>query len=348
MLTLHDLETPSVLIDLDVMERNIATMQAKCEEHGVAFRPHVKTHKIPALAQMQIDAGAVGIAAQKVSEAEVFAAEGFSDIQIPYNIIGERKTARLMDLALYNRVTVSADSRAVVNGLAQAAEAAELSLRVMVELATDLERTGASPATALDLARRIEADDNLHFAGILIYPSYESNRPALRETLDLLHKAGIGVDSVSGGGFGAVNHMARVPELTEMRVGTYVFNDLASITKGWSSLDDCAMTVMATVVSRPTATRAILDSGSKTLAMDRTEHGHGYIAEYPNAQIYTLSEEHGHVDLSGCERVPDVGDRVRVVPVHTCVVTNLHNVVYGVRGEAVEVEWPVTARGLVW
>ncbi len=348
MFSLHDLETPSVLIDLERMERNIAAMQAHCDRLGLAFRPHVKTHKIPAIARLQLEAGAVGIACQKLTEAQVFIEEGFNDVQIPYNIVGPQKTARLADLALYNRVTVSADHPTVVAGLADAAAAHDVALRVMVELATSLARTGASPDEAVTLAKRIEAEPNLHFAGLLVYPSDPEVRPALQEALDGLHRAGIGVDTVSGGGTGAARCAADVPELTELRVGTYVFNDWSTVCRGWAALDDCAMTVMATVVSRPTPERAILDSGSKTLAMDRFDGEHGFILEYPDARIYQLNEEHAYVDVSACDPRPVIGERVRVVPVHACVVSNLHNALYGVRGEWVEVEWPVAARGMVW
>lgn len=348
MATVHDLETPSVLIDLERMERNIFRMQDYCNQHGLKFRPHIKTHKIPDIARMQIEAGAVGIACQKLTEAQVFADEGFNNIQIPYNIVGPQKTKRLADLAIYNQVTVSADHHFTIAGLSDAARANGIRLRVMVDLATEIRRTGAPTDEILGLAQRIDDDEHLHFAGVLVYPSNPSIRPALQEALDALHRAGIGVDSVSGGGLGASQHAHEVPELTELRVGTYVFNDWGSVQRGWAMLDDCAMTVMATVVSRPTTDRAILDSGSKTIAADRIDEGHGYIAEYPDAHIYQLSEEHAHVDISACAEKPVIGERVRVVPVHTCVVTNLHNEIYGVRGEEVEVVWPVAARGTVW
>lgn len=346
--TIHDLETPSVLIDLDRMERNLHRMQDHCDSLGLAFRPHIKTHKIPAIAQMQIDAGAVGIACQKVSEAEVFAQAGFSDIQIPYNILGERKTRRLAELAIYNRVTVSADHPAVVHGLSMAAEAADTPIRVMVELGTEKRRTGTNIEDGIALAKMIEADDRLHFAGLLIYPSDPSVRPILQEVIAALNASGIGVDTVSGGGTGAALHAAEVPELTELRVGTYIFNDWTTVRAGWCTLEDCAMVVRATVVSRPTPERAILDAGSKTLTPEMIEGGYGHILEYPQARIYKLNEEHGYVDLQNCEDIPDVGEIVHIVPVHTCVVTNMHDTLYGVRGEQIEVAWHVAARGKVW
>lgn len=348
LMKIYDLDTPSVLIDLDKMERNIQRMQAHCDSLGLKFRPHIKTHKIPDIAKIQIEAGAIGIACQKVSEAEVFASAGLNDIQLPYNIVGSQKTARLADLALYNKVMVSADHVDVIAGLAEAAKANEMSIRVMVDLVTEVQRTGAPVEEVVNLAQKIDADENLHFMGLLVYPSNPIIRPVVQEALELLNKAGIGVEIVSGGGIGAARHAAEMPELTEIRVGTYVYNDWGTVRKGWAELDDCAMSVWATVVSRPTNDRAILDSGNKTLAADQFEGEHGCILEYPGARIYKLNEEHGYVDLSACDERPSIGDRVRVIPVHTCVVSNLHDQVYGVRGDDIEVIWPVAARGKVW
>jgi D-serine deaminase-like pyridoxal phosphate-dependent protein len=347
-MNIQDLETPSVLIDLDRMERNIQNMQQRCDDLGLKFRPHCKTHKIPDIAKMQLDAGAVGIACQKVSEAEVFTEAGINDIQIPYNILGPQKTAKLADLALYNRVTVSADNQIVIDGLSEAAKANGIALRVMVDMATDLQRTGAPLEKVVHLATRIDADEHLHFAGLLVYPSNPIMRPDIQEALRMLDEAGIGVEVVSGGGFGAAQHAHEVPELTELRVGTYVFGDWGSVRHGYCQLEDCAMTVLATVVSRPTPDRAIIDSGSKTLAYDRVDDGHGHILEYPDARIYQLNEEHAYVDVSQCEKQPAIGERIHVIPAHTCVVTNLHDRLYGVRGESIEVTWPVAARGKVW
>jgi D-serine deaminase-like pyridoxal phosphate-dependent protein len=343
-----DLETPSVLIDLERMEQNITRMQARCDSLGLAFRPHIKTHKIPEIARMQIEAGAIGIACQKLSEAQVFVEAGIDDILLPYNIVGGHKTKRLADMALYNRVAVSADSQTVIEGLAEAGKANEIALRVLVELITDQNRAGTTVEKAVALAQRIEADEHLHFAGLLVYPSNASVRPLLQEALGLLDEAGIGVDMVSGGGTGAAFHAHEVPELTEIRVGTYVFNDWTTVLNGWATLEDCAMTVKTTVVSRPTEERAILDSGSKTLSSEVNNGSYGYIVEYPQARIYRLNEEHAYVDVSDCDPRPKVGEIVHVIPVHTCVVTNLHNRLYGVRGDFVEVEWEVAARGLVW
>ena len=226
---LSDLETPSVLIDLDKMEDNIASMQQHCDALRLKYRPHIKTHKIPDIARRQIEAGAVGIACQKVSEAEVFAAAGFSDIQIPYNVVGERKTRRLAALARHATVTVTVDSKPVVDGIARAAQAAEVTINMMVELVSLGERTGTTPAAALALAQHIAATENLRFAGIMIYPSDAAIRPRLLESLALLADAGIAVENISGGGSGASSDAHLLPELTELRVGTSIFWDWNSV-----------------------------------------------------------------------------------------------------------------------
>lgn len=350
MMHVSELETPSVLIDLNKMEANIQQMQAYCDSLGVAFRPHIKTHKLPSIAKMQLDAGAVGIACQKTTEAQVFADAGFTDIQLPYNIVGQAKTRRLAAMAARPGmiVTTSADHVAVVDGLAEAAAEAGVTLHVMADMATFIKRTGAQPEEIVSIAQRIDSAPNLHFAGLLVYPSNASVRPALLETLTLLEKSGLHAETISGGGTGGALEAAQVPELTELRVGTYVFYDWTCVVKGWTTMDNCAMTVAATVISTPSADRVILDSGRKSIASDTIDGGYGRILEYPDAHIYTLSEEHTHVDVSKCDRKPMIGERVHIIPVHTCVVTNLHNQIYGVRGDQVEVTWEIAARGLVW
>ncbi len=344
--TVHDLETPSILIDLDVMQHNIEVMQKRCDDLGIEFRPHIKTHKIPDIAQKQIDAGAVGLACQKVSEAEVFVDAGFTDIQLPYNIVGAKKTRRLAELAKRAKVTV--DSKVVVDGIAEAAQEVGSTIHMMVELVALNKRTGTTPEDAFELAQHIVNTDNLHFAGVMIYPSVAEIRDRLQKTLGLLADAGIEVGMVSGGGSGAILESHLVPELTEMRVGTYVFWDWGSVNKGWATFDDCAMRIRATVVSANEKSRVILDSGSKTVNAETVDGLYGYIVEYPKARLHQVNEEHGYVDFTDCESYPKVGDIVHIIPVHTCVITNLHNQIYGVHGEDIANVWDVAARGLVW
>lgn len=343
-----DLETPSVLIDMDKMERNITRMQKHCDDLGIQFRPHIKTHKIPDIARRQIEAGAVGVACQKVSEAEVFAAAGFNDIQIPYNIVGRRKTQRLAKLAQQADVTVTVDSKCVIDGIAEAAQEVGVTIGMMVELVSLGERTGTTPDAALALAEQITATDNLRFAGVMIYPSDAAIRPRLLETLALLAAAGIDVESISGGGSGASSDAHLLPELTELRVGTSIFWDWTCVAAEHASFEDCAMRVLATVVSANEPERVILDSGSKAIHSETLDGQLGYIVEYPDARLHKVNEEHGYVDCSACPSPPAVGEIVNIIPVHTCVVTNLHNQLYGVRGDAIEEIWDVAARGMVW
>ena len=346
--TIQDLETPSVIIDLDLMEKNITAMQKRCDEIGINFRPHIKTHKIPDIARRQLDAGAVGIACQKVSEAEVFAAAGFRDIQIPYNIVGKRKTRRLAALAQRADVTVTVDSKAVIDGIAEAAQELGATIGMMVELVSLGNRTGTTPDASLALAQQIVSSDNLRFAGVMIYPSDAAVRPRLLETLELLESAGIAVETISGGGSGAIRDAHLLPELTELRVGTCIFWDWNSVDADYTSFDKCAMRVRASVVSANEPSRVILDSGSKTIQSETVDGQFGYIVEYQAARLYKVNEEHGYVDFSACDTVPAVGDIVHIIPVHTCVVTNLHNQLYGMRDGKIEVIWDVAARGLVW
>ncbi len=348
MFRVSELETPSVLIDLDQVERNIRWMQDACDQLGVQFRPHIKTHKIPAIAGMQQDAGAVGIACQKTSEAAVFLEAGFRDIQIPYNVVGEAKTSRLAAMARHAKITVTADSLPVIDGLAKAATEAEVTINVMVEIVGPNERTGTTPEQVVALAQRVLAADGLHFAGLMIYPSTPDVHPRLQDALQALVDQNIPVEIISGGGFGALETADQMPELTELRIGTYVFADWRSVSLGWAALEQCAMMIRATVVSANDPSRIILDSGSKTLAADSYNGLHGYIVEYPEARLHRVNEEHGFVDMTDCETRPTVGDVVHVIPIHTCVVTNLHDKIYGVRGDEVEQVYEVAARGRVW
>ncbi len=345
---LADLDTPSLVIDCDLMKRNIAAMQARCDTLGIAFRPHIKTHKVPEIARMQIEAGAVGIACQKVTEAEVFVDAGFTDIQIPYNIVGSQKTARLAELATRCRISVSADDPVVVAGLADASNAAKSQIHVLVDIGTDIRRTGTSPERVVDLARQIANSPYLHFAGMVVYPSHTVNRPALLNALARLNEAGFRVETISGGGTPATMDMHDFPELTEMRVGTYIFNDCTQVHAGSATFEDCALTILATVVSHPVPERVILDCGSKTLSGDQLNGLYGMIREYPQARIYKLSEEHAHVDVSACDPRPRIGERVHVIPAHVCVAVNLTDHLYGYRGDQVEAVWAVAARGKVW
>jgi D-serine deaminase-like pyridoxal phosphate-dependent protein len=346
---LDDLETPVPVVDIDRLEANIARLQTYLDSHGIANRPHIKTHKIPEIARMQMDAGASGITCQKVSEAEVMAKAGFKDILIPYNILGEPKLNRLMALAKKVTVSVTADSAVVVRGLSKAAQRAELTLTVLIECDTGLHRCGVqSPQEAAELARLICSSPGLNFGGLMTYPTSEATDLFVKETRASLEKDGIPIERVSGGGTPSMWQAHLHPEVTEHRAGIYVYGDRLTLRAGAVTLDTCALRVHATVVSRPTAERGILDAGSKSLSSDlHGLEGYGHICEYPDAKIYALAEEHGHVDFSACEHRPEIGERVSIIPNHCCMVSCLFDEVVGVRGDRVEVVWKVAARGTV-
>lgn len=346
------LSTPLPIIDEAVMAANIARVQSYMDKHGIPFRPHIKTHKIPTLAREQIAAGARGINCQKISEAEVFADAGFTDILITYNIHGPDKLSALKSLNARVDLAVVADSAQTVEGLAGAMSPGR-PLSVLVECDTGGGRCGVqSPQAAVDLAKLISEALSLRFAGLLTFPATKTE-PAVEaffvRAKSLLTELGIPCPVLSNGGTQSLFNAHHVPSATEHRAGTYIFNDRATVRAGHCSLDQCAMHVLATVVSRPTDDRAILDSGSKTLTSDLSGFAdHGHIVGYPEARITSLSEEHAVVDLSACPEKPGIGQAVRVIPNHTCVVTNLFDQLVFHRDNVVTRILPVMARGRVW
>jgi D-serine deaminase-like pyridoxal phosphate-dependent protein len=339
-------DTPVLELDLDAVERNIERMQRYCDDHGLALLPHVKTHKLPQIAAMQLAAGARGVVCQKLGEAEVMQAAGIEDILISFPLVGEAKARRLAALAAKARVTVAADSAAVARGLSAALDGDEIG--VLVDGDTGFGRTGVqSVAEAVALAELVVTLPGLRFAGLMTHPT-PADGDFLAAARRELERRGVTVERISGGGTPAAFHTHRHPEITELRAGTYVYGDRRSIAAGVVSERDCALRVRTTVVSRPTAHRAILDAGSKTLSSDEAPAaggGYGLIVEYPHARLAAVSEEHGHVDLAGPG--PAVGEIVTVIPNHACAVTNLHDAVLAHRGGIPADVWPIAARGMI-
>jgi D-serine deaminase-like pyridoxal phosphate-dependent protein len=347
---ISELDTPVMLVDLDRLERNIARMQHECASRGLANRPHIKTHKIPAIGLKQLQAGAVGITCQKVGEAEVFAATGaFPDILIPYNIVGKQKTERLLRLTTQTRLTVTADTPETVRGLSAAAREFGGELRVMVELDSGGHRAGVqSGAAALALARMIGDAPGLTFAGLMMYPTSDYVRPVLDDARERLAQANIPVEIISGGGTGAWARSAAAGA-TEHRAGTCVYWDYNCVNAGYCTVDDCAMSVLVTVVTDACEGYITVDGGSKTFTNDNLsrERSNGYCLEYPELSLARMNEEHGVVALNGAARRPKVGEKIRIIPNHACGTTNLHDYVIGHRDGRVEVVWPVAARGTI-
>jgi D-serine deaminase-like pyridoxal phosphate-dependent protein len=346
---IDDLETPVAVVDLDKLAANIDKLQGYLDEHHIANRPHIKTHKIPAIAHMQMQAGAVGITCQKIGEAEVMARAGIRDIFLPYNIIGGKKLERLMALAKTINLSVTADSEYTVKGLSEAAHTAGIELPVLIEFDSGGERCGVqTPEQAADLAWFISCQPGLKFGGLMTYPTNDKTDPFVQQVKALLAPKGLQVERVSTGGTRGMWQTHTHSQITEYRAGMYIYGDRNVITSGAMPQEDVAFKVITTVVSRPTADRGIFDGGSKTFSSDLLGlTGHGLVVDYPDAHFYGLSEEHGHVDFSKCAIKPSIGERVTVIPNHCCVVTNLFNQIVGVRGNSVECVWDVAARGLL-
>jgi D-serine deaminase-like pyridoxal phosphate-dependent protein len=357
-----EIDTPALVVDLDIMERNLARVGGYAREHGLRLRPHTKTHKSVRLARRQMAGGAAGLTVAKVSEAEVMRAAEPDDLLVAYPVIGHTKLARLTQVARQTRVTVALDSGFAARQLADAARAGQVEIGVLAEVDVGLGRVGVNAGEALvELARTIEKLPHLRFAGIAFYPGHiksldESGRRALGELSDLVggilddfRAAGIEVGTVSGGSTPTLFHSHEISGLTEIRPGTYVFNDLNTIRSGACGLEDCAASILATVVSTARPGQMIIDGGSKTFSSDRlantAEVTFGRVVEAPGARFHKMNEEHGFIDLTHAEAEFRVGDRVSVIPNHICVAVNLHEKVYGVRGETVEEVWPVDARG---
>ena len=345
---IEELETPVGIVDLDRLSANIERLQAYLDKHGIDNRPHIKTHRIPAIAHMQLDAGAVGITCQTLGEAEVMCNAGIHDIFLPYNLLSAAKLRRLMHLSRRARVSVTADSARTVAGYAGAAAREGTILRVLIEVDGGLERCGVTtPEGVRELARQIDSAPHLHFGGLMVYPSCAETNAFMAESKMRLAQDGLAAERVSGGSSFVMWQAHEFTEFTEHRAGMYVYGDRNLVDAGAMTLDQCSYFVLATVVSRPTEDRVILDTGSKSLAADsaRQSPGHGLIVEHPEAEILKLWEEHCHLDVSRCARKPEIGERVTVLVNHCCVSNNLFARVVGHRSGEVELEWPILAKG---
>jgi len=359
---ISEIDTPALIVDLDIMERNLCRVAEYTRQHGLRLRPHTKTHKSTRIGRRQLDAGAAGLTVAKVSEAEVMLGAQPEDLLIAYPIIGQSKLARLAEVARRTHVTVSLDSTFAARQLSDAASAAGVEVGVLAEADVGLGRVGVNPADQLlPLAQSIENLPHLTLEGITFYPGQikdveESGlrelghvADLLRETLDEFRAAGIEPKVVSGGSTPTLFHSHEVRGLNEIRPGTYVYNDIITVLSGGCTLADCAASLLTTVVSTAVPGQMIIDGGSKTFSSDRlanpNELTFGYVVEAPGARFHKMNEEHGYVDITHAGRKFQIGDRVRIIPNHICVAVNLHEQMYGIRGDQVEEVWKVEGRG---
>ena len=356
------LATPAVLVDLDVLERNIARMAARAREAGVRLRPHAKTHKCPPIGRLQRAAGAWGLSVAKVGEAEVFADAGFDDLFVAYPVVGEDKGRRLVALADRVRLAVGVDSVEGACTLATPFHAARRALDVLLKVDVGYGRVGVLPEHAVALARQIVDVPGLRLRGVFTHAGHgylaetkaaideiaKQEGERLAATAAELRAAGLPVDEVSVGSTPTAALAMRVPGVTECRPGNYVFHDASQVALGTCGIEDCALTVVATVVSVPASDRAVVDAGSKTLSSDPLRPrpgGYGQLLDR-RSRIEKLSEEHGVIAVADGESFR-VGERVRILPNHACVVANLHDRLIGVSGGRVESVLTVAARGRV-
>lgn len=359
-----DLDTPALLVDWDKLEANIGRMQKTADDAHVKLRPHAKTHKTPAIAHLQLRAGAKGITVAKLGEAEVMASAGIDDILIAFPLQGAQKMVRLLNLAERVRIRVSLDSMKVAGDISDAAVQRRAKIPVLVEVDTGLHRVGLAPGEGVRaFVRDLVKLPGIEFAGLLThagqgYASQNIEQVAdlgrqegelIVETAELIRSDGIEVQDVSVGSTPTAPFAARVKGVTEIRPGNYVFYDASQLALHSCTPENCALTILSTVVVKHPE-RLVIDAGSKAMSSDRLGPSitlFGSIKGFPNLEIWRLSEEHGSVRPVGEGTVPEIGDRVEIIPNHACSVMNLHDKFYALRGDRVIGEFPILGRGKI-
>lgn len=347
LMKLDELDTPSVICDLDVLERNLEDMADHCRNLDIPFLAHTKAHKIPELAHRQLKSGASGIVCQKVGEAEQMVAAGIPDILLPYNIVGQPKLQRLMRLAHRARITVAVDSETTARGISMQASADGVEINMLIELDTGAGRCGAqSPEEAVALARVIDQLPAVNYRGVMTYPSLPESKQPLSDAVAALREAELAPMTISGGGTGHEQLSSEIG-CTETRSGSYIWEGLSRIKSSQDlSAERCPLRVLCTVISVPVPGRVIIDGGMKTFA-SYPPIPYGECVEYPGVRFSKMSVEHGMLDASHSSHEFRVGERISMIPLHQEMCLNLHDELVGFRGDQVEVIWPVAGRGKV-
>lgn len=352
---LQELDTPALVIDLAVMEKNISTMAGYFAGVGANLRPHVKTHKCPIIAHKQLQAGAKGITCSKLGEADVMVQSGIRDILIANEIVGTHKIKRLVELARQAEIIVAVDDEKNIRDLAEASRAAGTSIGVLVDVNVGMNRCGVEPGQqALDLARTVQGERGLVFKGIMGYEGHvvgltdtgertrkgRESMKLLVETKDLIEKSGLAVQVVSSGGTGTYNISGPYPGVTEIQAGSYIFMDAHYRETGIDF--GCALTLLATVVSLHLPDRIITDAGIKTIT---AEFGLPKVKGLEELEVIGLNEEHGKLRTKTGISPVKIGDKIELIPGHGCTTINLHDRYYAVRNGKVEAVFPILARG---
>jgi D-serine deaminase-like pyridoxal phosphate-dependent protein len=358
---LTDLPTPTLVLDAARVRCNLERLARYGAQHHLGIRPHTKTHKSRLLASLQLRAGAVGLAMAKVGELEEMAQVG-DDLLLAFPALDPARTARLAQLACTRTVRVAIDDVRAVEALASAANAAGSTIGLLVDLDVGLGRTGvATPQDAVALAQVIQRTRGVRLDGLFCYPGHiwapaahqgpplHAVQARLSQTLDLFRNKGLEAKIVSGGSTPTAYQSHLVPAYTEIRPGTYIFNDMNTVYGGYCELEDCAARILCTVISVAVSGQVVLDGGSKTFTSDccipNRESGHGLVLGYPEAKITALSEEHAQVNVAACSRRPQLGERIAVVPNHICPCINLQDSVWWLEEDGRVERLTVDARG---
>jgi D-serine deaminase-like pyridoxal phosphate-dependent protein len=358
----EDLDTPVALVDVNRLETNLAAMAAVARDAGVAQRPHAKTHKTREVGERQLAHGAVGLTVAKLGEAEAMVDAGFDDLFVAYPLVGELKLRRLVALLDRARIRFEVDT---FDGAAAASSflaAQGRRVDVVVSLDGGAGRSGAaSPQAVVELAERVADLPGLDLVGVMNYGNaYGTSDPAEQAAIGRregeaavaiagdMRARGLRVDVVTVGSTPTARHAAKVAGVTELRAGVYAFQDLKQVSLGPATLDECALTVMATVVSHARPDRYVLDAGIKALAGEDYGWGTwGRPLERPDLAIIRATEEHGVVELPAGAADPGwrIGQKVRIIPNHACGAVNMHEELVAIDGDRVVERWPVIGRG---
>ncbi len=354
---IFEADTPAIVVDLDIMEANLQRMADYARTHNLRLRPHTKTHKSPLLARKQIELGAAGLTVAKPGEAEVMLAANPKELLVAFPTLGAAKMARLKEVARHTELTVALDSFEAAKALSEA----EVPARILVEFDAGLGRVGIQPDELLDMINAIRKLPHIQYDGISFYPGHikdlgeeghgmiEALNVLLNQTVDDLKKAGRPPRIVSGGSTPTMFQSHRLEAMNEIRPGTYIFNDRNTVAGKACTLDQCAATIITTVISTAHKGQVLIDGGSKTFSSDRLLNDPGVtfgkVLNAPGAVFHKMNEEHGFIDITDCERTFRIGDKLQILMNHVCVAMNLQEQAISYRNGIVENSWPIAARG---
>jgi len=351
-----DLDTPYITAEIDIVKHNITEMQKLVDSHGKKLRPHSKTHKLSTIAKWQVEAGAVGVCVQKTSEAEVLVKGGIRDVFVSNEVIGLQKTNRLAELADKAKISVGVDSELGIEQLSQSAKSSGVEIGVYLDVDVGMHRCGVNPDQAAKLADILSKSANLHLVGIMGYDGHSwvplnsaerlkivnEARSVLQTAVKAVRRKGFGVDVISVGGTPSTPIWVNFDDITELQAGAYVYNDVMQMERS-TPKSNCAVTLTATVMSKPSNFQAVVDAGSKSFALD--------YGRYPvpfddiNGEVVGLSEEHATLKSKSGAIKAELGDRLAFLPYHICTLIDLWDTIHFCSGDKIVSSMPIEGRG---